>query len=76
LLTPTISAEALVHAQPQILFGVADTPEQQKIMRDQWRRLPLAATHQAFIPPDLISRASPRILEGAERVCAETHKIR
>ncbi|MDR2195461.1 MAG: cobalamin-binding protein [Gallionellaceae bacterium] len=79
LLTPAISEEALVQARPQLLLGDADTPELQKDMLAHWRRLPLAAAREgrmAFIPPDLISRASPRILQGAERICGEVERVR
>jgi len=79
LLTPAISDEALVKAQPQILFGIADTPRQRQQILAGWRPLPLAAVrngHIAFIPFDLISRATPRLLEGAAQVCRQVEKVR
>jgi iron complex transport system substrate-binding protein len=79
LLTPAISEEALVRAQPQILFGIADTQQQQERIRSQWRRLPLIAVragHMAFVPADLISRATPRLLQGAEQVCGQVEAVR
>lgn len=78
-LTPAISEEALVKEQPQILLGIADTPQQQEQLRNQWQGLPLEAAragHMAFVPFDLISRASPRILQGAQQVCAEVESSR
>ena len=79
VLTPAISGEALVEAQPQILFGIADTFAQRARIRAGWYRLPLAAIktgHMAFVPYDLISRATPRLLKGAARVCRQVEKVR
>ena len=79
LLTPAISDEALIEAHPQILFGIADTFAQRARIRAGWYRLPLAAVrngHMAFIPFDLISRATPRLLEGAAQVCRQVEKVR
>lgn len=79
LLTPAVSTEALVAAQPQILFGIADTFAQRLRIRRGWYRLPLAAVkagHMAFVPADLISRATPRLLQGAARVCREVDGVR
>jgi len=79
VLTPAISDEALVEAHPQILFGIADTLQQRQRIRAGWRPLPLAAMrdgHLAFVPFDLISRATPRLLEGAAQVCRQVDKVR
>ena len=79
LLTPAISSEALVKARPQILLGIADTFAQRARIRAGWYRLPLAAVkagHMAFIPFDLISRATPRLLKGAARVCRRVDAVR
>jgi iron complex transport system substrate-binding protein len=72
LLTPAVSGEALVMEQPQILLGIADTGEQAGEIESQWRKLPLRAARKgdmAFVAADLISRPSPRIIQGAEQVC-------
>jgi iron complex transport system substrate-binding protein len=72
LLTPAISDEALAREQPQILLGIAASREQEEQTLRGWRKLPLVAAKQGytgFVHPDLISRATPRILQGAERVC-------
>ena len=79
VLTPAISGEALVAAQPQVLFGIADTFRQRARIRAGWYRLPLAAIkagHMAFIPYDLISRATPRLLQGAAQVCRQVDMVR
>ena len=72
LLTPAISDEALVKEQPQVMLGIAATSEQEEQTRNLWRKLPLLAVKQGrigFVHPDLISRSTPRILQGAERIC-------
>lgn len=79
VLTPAISAEALVGAQPQLLIGAADTEAQQKDMMRIWRELPLRAVKLGamdFVPADLVSRPSPRILEGAEYICEAVDQLR
>lgn len=79
LLTPVVSDEALVAAQPQILFGIADTQQQRARISNQWHRLPLAAAeagHMAFVPADLISRATPRLLQGAAQICRQVDAAR
>ena len=47
---------------------------------DQWARWPqLEATRRDnlfFVPPDLIQRHTPRILAGAERLCAQLETAR
>lgn len=72
LLTPAVSDEALAKEQPHILLGIAANREQEAQTMNGWRKLPLLAVQQGragFIHPDLISRATPRILQGAGRVC-------
>jgi iron complex transport system substrate-binding protein len=79
VLTPAVSDEALVKAQPQILLGIADTQEQRERMRGLWRKLPLRAARDgrmAFVTADSISRAAPRILQGAATVCEEVAAAR
>ncbi len=71
-LTPVVSDEALVREQPQVLLGIADTKEQSDAISSQWRELPLLAARKgnmAFVSADMISRPSPRIVQGAEQVC-------
>ncbi|CAH1385748.1 cobalamin-binding protein [Candidatus Nitrotoga sp. M5] len=79
LLIPAISDEALVKENPQVMIAVASTPEQEEETKKIWRRLPLIATRQgrmAFVPPDLISRSTPRILLGAKQICEQIESAR
>lgn len=79
LLTPTISAEALLAARPDILFALAETPRQMEDVLRTWRTLPLPAINRqryGFVESDLMSRASPRILQGAAKVCQQISAAR
>ena len=78
-LAPTIGVEAVLAANPEAIVasGMGDArPE----WLDQWARWPqLEATlrdNLFFIPPDLIQRHTPRILDGAERLCAQLETAR
>ncbi len=78
-LAPTIGVEAVLAANPEAIVasGMGDArPE----WLDQWARWPqLEATRRGnlfFIPPDLIQRHTPRILDGAERLCGQLETAR
>lgn len=78
-LTPQIGIEAVLQKNPEVILasGMESLwPEWQA----RWRAWPgLAAVKDDnlfFIPPDLIHRNGPRILEGAERVCAALEQAR
>ena len=79
VLVPTISEEALVKAQPQLMLGLADTPAEEEEIKRNWRRLPLASVrhnHIGFVMPDIISRSTPRILLGAQLICEKVAALR
>jgi iron complex transport system substrate-binding protein len=78
-LAPTIGIEAVLAANPEVIVasGMGDArPE----WLDQWARWPGLAANRSgnlyFIPPDLIQRHTPRILDGAERLCAFLEEAR
>ena len=79
VLVPTISREAVIKANPEIIFTAVDSA---KMNTDwsMWSSFPqLAATkNKAFIDldGDIISRPSPRIMQGAQKICAEINKVR
>lgn len=71
-LAPTVSVEAVLAADPEAIVASGMGAERPDWL-DQWRRWPgLTATARGnlyFIPPDLIQRHTPRILDAAERLC-------
>ena len=79
LLVATVSKEAVVKANPEIIFTAVDA-KQMKTDWTMWQSIPqLAATQKkAFIEidADTISRPSQRVLSGALKICSEIDKIR
>ncbi len=79
LLVPTVSKEAVVKANPEIIFTATDA-KQMKMDWSMWQSIPqLAATQNKAlieIDADTISRPSPRILLGAQKICAEIDRLR
>jgi iron complex transport system substrate-binding protein len=78
LLVPTVSRAAVVEANPEIIFTATDSGK--KVDWSIWTSIPqLAATKKkAFIAldGDTISRPSPRIIQGINKICSEIDKIR
>ncbi len=78
-LAPTVNPEAVLAANPEAIIasGVA---AQQPEWLDQWRNWPqlAAVKHEQLyvIPPDLIQRQTPRVLEGAELMCEQLEQAR
>ncbi|MFM6961815.1 MAG: ABC transporter substrate-binding protein, partial [Polynucleobacter victoriensis] len=79
LLVATVSREAVVKANPEVIFTAVDT-QQMKTDWSMWSSIPqLAATQKkAFIDidGDMISRPSTRIMQGAKKICSEIDRIR
>jgi len=72
LLAPEIDREAVLAANPEVIIasGAGDT---RPSWLDQWKNFPqlrAARAHQLYaMPADLLQRHTPRILDGAERLC-------
>ncbi len=71
-LTPEISTEAVLAADPEAIAGMSAEAGQAGNL-DQWKRWPrlqaVARGNLFVIDSDIISRNTPRILEGAEQLC-------
>ncbi len=78
-LAPQISVEAVLAADPQVIVA-SGMAEQRPDWLDDWKRWPqLAAVRHDnlyFVPPDLLQRAGPRFIDGAERLCAALAEAR
>ena len=79
ILAPTVTVEAVIAANPEAIVasGMGDSrPE----WLDDWRRwstlAAVAGDNLFFIPPDLIQRHTPRILDGAETLCTHLETVR
>ena len=71
-LTPEISTEAVLAADPEAIGGVSAEAGQLGNLEawKLWPRLTAVARNNLFlIDSDVISRNTPRILEGAEQLC-------
>ncbi len=79
-LTPVVGAESLLGFDPEVIIASVSAPQAEAKVRRFWARFPtLRAVRDSrlvFVHPDLIQRQTPRILEGAEQVCAELEKAR
>ncbi|MCG8414555.1 MAG: cobalamin-binding protein [Pseudomonadales bacterium] len=71
-LAPVVSTESVLAADPQLIV-VSGMDEERPEWLDEWADWPgLAAAESGqlrFIPPDLLQRSSPRIIDGAEMMC-------
>lgn len=71
-LVPRLNQEAVLQANPEAIIagGMGETNRQ---WLDPWQGFPeLLATRQQnlfFIPPSLIQRPTPRLLQGTQRLC-------
>ncbi len=71
-LTPEISTEAVLSADPEAIVGIsAEAGQSDNLERwKQWPRRRAAARGNFFlVHSDLISRNTPRVLDGAEQLC-------
>lgn len=78
-LAPNVSAEAVITANPEVIVasGMGDArPE----WLDDWRRwttlTAVSRDNLYFVPPDVIQRHTPRILDGAESLCVHLDTAR
>jgi iron complex transport system substrate-binding protein len=78
-LTPRVDVESVLQKNPDVILASGYAPLW-PTWRERWRAWPAfsaaARGNLFFIPPDLIHRHSPRILQGAEQVCAALEKAR
>ena len=79
LLTPTISEEAVLQADPDaIVTGSVDPQGPDNL--DSWRRLralrAARAGHLITVNPDTLHRPSPRVADGAQELCDRLDRVR
>lgn len=78
-LVPQVSVEAVLYADPEAIgTAIFDTTRQNGLESwKQWPHLTATARNNFFlIPADLISRPTPRVLEGAQRMCENLDQAR
>jgi iron complex transport system substrate-binding protein len=78
VLTPSVSLEAVVQARPQLVLGGSSAMAQGELTAE-WRHARPAALRALpvrYVAPDLIQRQTPRLAEGARRICEHIDEIR
>ena len=79
VLAPTVSVEGVMAADPEVIIA-SGMDESRPEWLDEWRRWgnmkAVARGNLYFIPPDLIQRHTPRILDGAEKLCIHLEAAR
>jgi len=78
LIAPTVDREAVLKADPDVIIAGGEGNVAPPWL-DEWRAFPLRAAARGRlygITPALIEQPTPRILEGAERMCALLDRVR
>ncbi|HSN40808.1 MAG TPA: cobalamin-binding protein [Burkholderiales bacterium] len=78
VLTPVVSVEAVLAAQPEAILGGGSAAEAGRFAA-QWRESPVEALRKVpvfYVEPDIIQRQTPRIVEGAEAICKDLESVR
>lgn len=78
-LAPKVTVEAVLAADPEVIVA-SGMGESRPEWLDDWRQwktlVAVKRNNLFFVPPDLIQRHTPRIVEGAEKLCAHLETVR
>lgn len=76
-LAPPISTEAVLAADPQVIVSTDDTIADPMALWRQWPRMRAVRNHAVYaLSSDLLTRASPRLADGVERMCEALDRAR
>lgn len=79
ILAPTVTVEAVIAANPEVIVA-SGMGESRPEWLDDWKRwttlTAVARDNLYFVPPDLMQRHAPRILDGAEKLCVHLETAR
>ncbi|NYH99225.1 cobalamin-binding protein [Cupriavidus plantarum] len=77
-LVPTVSTEAVVAGNPEVMLTAGmgatrpDRPLADFTMWEKWKQVTAVARNNLFIVDgDLVNRAGPRVVRGAEEICKD-----
>lgn len=76
-LTPTVSVEAVLVANPEVIIASGMGREQPEWLEEwkKWPQVSAVKNHRLYvIDPNIINRATPRLLLGAEQMCRFLHQ--
>ncbi len=78
-LAPTVSVEAVIAVNPEAIVASGMDEARPEWLED-WRRwhaiTAVSRGNLFFVPPDLIQRHTPRLLDGAEQLCQHLETAR
>jgi iron complex transport system substrate-binding protein len=78
-LTPQVSAEAVIANNPSVIIA-SGMNEERPDWLDDWKEWSFLTAvkfdNLFFVPPDIIQRHSPRVLDGAQLICEYLQGIR
>lgn len=78
-MAPTVTVEAIIAADPEAIVA-SGMGEQRPDWLDDWQQwtaiTAVARGNLFFVPPDLIQRHTPRLLDGAELLCQHLETAR
>jgi len=77
-LVPSVSLEAVVAADPEAIVAASAQPAAQALANwRKWKEMRAVRNGNLLvIPADDLSRPTPRLLDGARRLCAELDRVR
>lgn len=78
-LAPKVSIEAVLQRRPQVIIASGMDISRPEWLDDwrRWPQLPAVANDNLYhIPPDLLQRHTPRVLDGAEQMCSQLEEAR
>ena len=78
VLTPSVSLESVLAARPDVILG-GSSAMRPGDLEAEWATAPIAALRSVpvrHVPPDVIQRQTPRMIEGAKTVCAHLDEVR
>jgi len=78
-LAPTVTLEAVLAADPEAIVasGMDEARPEWLDMWKRWKDLRASARGNLFfVPPDLINRHTPRVLDGAQMLCQHMETVR
>ena len=78
-MAPTVTVEAVIAVNPEAIVASGMNAARPEWL-DDWKRwasiIAVARDNLFFVPPELIQRHTPRLLEGAERLCRHLETAR
>jgi iron complex transport system substrate-binding protein len=79
VLAPTVTVEAVIAANPEVIVASGMGDERPEWLNDwrRWKTLTVVKRDNLyFIPPQEIQRHTPRLLDGAEKLCLALESAR